>query len=101
MQIAQSVGNYSEISLRYSHQVRTCQIKTNANIQWRIKFDWRSCIYYHLPLFESFLVFMIFAANSLPVLFCTHRRTTEKAPLKQLREQTYVIMLYNCHSGKW
>ena len=30
---------------------------------------------------------MIFAANSNPVFFCTHRRTTEKAPLKIRRRE--------------
>lgn len=36
----------------------------------------------HSPLGVSFFVLIIFAANSSPVAFCTHRRTTEKAPLK-------------------
>lgn len=35
-----------------------------------------------LPLADNFLVLMILAANSKPVFFCTHLRTTEKAPLK-------------------
>jgi len=32
---------------------------------------------------------MIFAANSKPVFFWTHRRTTEKAPLKKEIEKKY------------
>lgn len=34
-----------------------------------------------LPRDESFLVLIILAANSRHVDFCTHRRTTENAPL--------------------
>lgn len=35
-----------------------------------------------LPLADSFLVLMIFAAYSCPDDFLTHLRTTEKAPLR-------------------
>ena len=35
-----------------------------------------------LPLADNFLVFIILAANSSPVAFCTHLRTMENAPLK-------------------
>jgi len=35
------------------------------------------------PLDDSFLVLIIFAANSYPVVFCMQRRTTEKAPLNK------------------
>ena len=34
------------------------------------------------PLEDNFFVFIIFAANSKPVVFWTHLRTIEKAPLK-------------------
>ena len=43
-----------------------------------------------LPLAESFLVFMILAANSRPVCRCTHLFTMEKAPLK-------ILLLNNQH----
>lgn len=46
-------------------------------------FDFYKIVETNLPLAVSFFVFMIFAANSWPVLFWTHRRTTEKAPLKR------------------
>lgn len=36
-----------------------------------------------LPLADSFLVLMIFAAYSCPDDFLTHLRTTEKAPLRK------------------
>ena len=36
-----------------------------------------------LPLADSFLVLMIFAAYSCPDDFFTHLRTTEKAPLRR------------------
>lgn len=36
-----------------------------------------------IPLADSFLVFMIFAAYSCPDDFFTHLRTTEKAPLRE------------------
>lgn len=36
-----------------------------------------------VPLAESFLVLMIFAAYSCPDDFFTHLRTTEKAPLRR------------------
>lgn len=42
----------------------------------------------HLPLAESFLVLIIFAAYSWPVDFLTHRRTTEKAPLRGKNQET-------------
>ena len=38
---------------------------------------------FFLPRADNFLVLMILAANSKPVDFCTHLRTTEKAPLKR------------------
>jgi hypothetical protein len=45
--------------------------------------NWRT---FFLPLADNFLVLMILAANSDPVDFCTHLRTTEKAPLKRKNE---------------
>ncbi len=36
-----------------------------------------------VPLADSFLVLMIFAAYSCPDDFFTHLRTTEKAPLRK------------------
>lgn len=36
-----------------------------------------------LPLVVSFFVFIIFAANSRPVDFCTHLFTIENAPLRK------------------
>ena len=36
-----------------------------------------------IPLADSFLVLMIFAAYSCPDDFFTHLRTTEKAPLRK------------------
>lgn len=39
------------------------------------------CRVLSLPRDVNFLVFIIFAANSNPVDFCTHRLTMEKAPL--------------------
>ena len=51
--------------------------------------NWNICRIHSgkLPLADNFLVLMIFAANSNPVFFCTHRRTTEKAPLKIRRRE--------------
>lgn len=40
------------------------------------------CTFVALPRDVNFLVFIIFAANSNPVDFCTHRFTMEKAPLE-------------------
>lgn len=46
----------------------------------------RGCVSVHgvtIPLADSFLVLMIFAAYSCPDDFFTHLRTTEKAPLRR------------------
>lgn len=40
-----------------------------------------------IPLADSFLVLMIFAAYSCPDDFFTHLRTTEKAPLRKKAHQ--------------
>lgn len=47
---------------------------------WEWEWEWEQlpC----LPRVVSFFVFIIFAANSRPVDFCTHRFTIENAPLK-------------------
>lgn len=91
----QEALNHLEIILCYSYWVTIRVIKTNIKYSMTHKIRLTMLILdCHLPLFDSFLVFMIFAANSWPVLFCTHRRTTEKAPLKQSRERTYIIILH-------
>jgi hypothetical protein len=46
-----------------------------------------------LPRADNFLVLMILAANSKPVDFCTHLRTTEKAPLKKEEQRHYFPQL--------
>lgn len=48
----------------------------------------RCCI--SLPLADSFLVLMIFAAYSCPDDFFTHLRTTEKAPLRRDTQQRMI-----------
>lgn len=50
------------------------------------------CAGCHIPLADSFLVLMIFAAYSCPDDFFTHLRTTEKAPLKKKK---------NINNQKW
>lgn len=50
-----------------------------------------------LPLADSFLVLMIFAAYSWPVDFLTHRRTTEKAPLQQRDQEEHAGQHLSIH----
>jgi len=52
-----------------------------------------------LPLVESFLVLIIFAANSKPVDFWTHRRTTEKAPLHTMPQKLFSQVFSYFHNS--
>ena len=73
---AESVNNPQTMKMsRVTERVTDC-VKTTA-----VEMD-------GLPRAESFLVLMIFAANSRPVDFCTHRRTIEKAPLRNHKRDT-------------
>lgn len=51
-----------------------------------------ACGCQHLPLADSFLVLMIFAAYSCPVGIFTHLLTTEKAPLETTNQQVINII---------
>lgn len=68
------LGKYTKIVYKYMH-LQENHVVTYF-MTWKREHN-------NSPLADNFFVFIIFAANSKPVDFCTHLLTTEKAPLKQ------------------